>query len=106
MAQSDSPSREHPQINRPRSPKVLHQQVQSNSPVNPELQHNQVQDDRPVTTEASLIRHITRRVTRLSQSQTNAAMNGNTLLNEAYGGDLPESPPPIRIQLKTAANLH
>ncbi|KAH5256993.1 hypothetical protein HBI70_182240 [Parastagonospora nodorum] len=106
MAQSDSPSREHPQIDRPRSPKVLHQQVQSNSPVNPELQQNQVPDNKPVASEVSLIWPIPRRVTRLSQSQTNAAMNGNTLLSEAYGGDWPESPPPIRIQLKTATNLH
>ncbi|EAT78615.1 hypothetical protein SNOG_13990 [Parastagonospora nodorum SN15] len=55
MAQSDSPSREHPQIDRPRSPKVLHQQVQSNSPVNPELQQNQVPDNKPVASEVSLI---------------------------------------------------
>jgi hypothetical protein len=106
MAQSDLPSRDRPQIDRPRSPKFLHQQVQNNSPVNPKLLHNQVQDDRPITTEVSLLRPIPRRVTRLSQSQTNTELNGNTLLSEAYGGNWPESPPPIRRQLENAANKH
>lgn len=106
MAQSDSPSREQPQIDRPQSPKVLHQHIQNNSPINPEVRHNEVQDNRPVTQEVSLIRPIPRRVTHLSQSQTNTAMNDNTLLSEAYGGDWPDSPPPIWRQLESAANLH